>query len=169
MHKHSLVAWAVAVIAPWRGSPALAQELSSQDKQFITEAGSGGMLEVRLGQYASHNAASDETKKFGEHMVGDHAKANEQLKSLATQKPIEIPKTLNYEDKKVLARLEGLSGAEFDHAYAAQMVEDHQKDIAAFEKEIAQGSDVSVKAFAEKTLPVLKHHLEMARGLNKTS
>jgi putative membrane protein len=144
-----------------------ADELSSQDKQFIDEAGSGGMLEVRLGQYASQNASSDDVKKFAEHMVGDHGKANDQLKTVATQTPIEIPKALSDEDQKVLDRLEKLTGTEFDKAYIAQMVEDHEKDIAAFQKESSDGSKISVKGFAEKTLPTLKHHLEMAQNLSK--
>jgi putative membrane protein len=138
---------------------------SAQDKQFIAAAGSGGMLEVRLGEYASNNAASDAIKKFGEHMVGDHTKLNDQLKTLATQQPIEIPRALNSDDQKVLDRLEKVQGTEFDKAYVTQMVEDHKKDIAAFQKEIDQGSDPSVKAFAEKALPTLQHHLKMAEEL----
>lgn len=124
------------------------------------------MLEVRLGQYAAGNASSDDVKKFGEHMAGDHKKANEQLKSLATQQPIEIPKALNEEDQKTLERLEKLSGVDFDQAYVSLMVEDHKKDIAAFENEISKGSDPTIKAFAEKVLPTLKHHLEMAEAMN---
>ena len=60
-----------------------------------------------------------------------------------------------------------MNGADFDKAYMAQMVDDPKKDIGAFEKEEKKGSDTTVKAFAEKTLPILKHHLEMAKDLNK--
>jgi putative membrane protein len=145
-----------------------AQQLSTQDKEFIKAAGSGSMLEVRLGQYASQNAAAKDVKLFAEHMVDDHSKANEQLHTLATQEPIEIPRALSDDDNKTLERLEKLTGAEFDKAYVSQMVGDHEKDVAAFEKEMSDGSDVSVKAFAEKILPVIKHHLEMAKNLDKS-
>jgi putative membrane protein len=138
---------------------------SAQDEHFAREAASGGMLEVRLGEYASFNAASDAVKKFAEKMVGDHTEANNKLKTVASEKAIELPKVLNEEDQKVLDRLERLKGADFDKAYVEQMVEDHLQDIHAFEKEINDGTDPTVKAFAEATLPTLKPHLEMAQAL----
>jgi putative membrane protein len=49
------------------------------------------------------------------------------------------------------------------------MIEDHQKDIADFEQEAASGKDPALKAFAEKYLPVLKHHLQMAKAINTKS
>jgi putative membrane protein len=142
-------------------------EPSSQDKQFAKDAASGGMLEVRLGQYASDNASSDAVKKFAERMVGDHTKANDKLKTVVSDKAIEIPKVLNEKDQKVLDRLEQLKGKDFDKAYVEQMVEDHMEDIHAFEKEINDGAEPTVKAFAEATLPTLKHHLEMAQALQR--
>jgi putative membrane protein len=164
---HSFViplAAAIAVIAS--AAATSAQDASSQDKQFVAEATSGGMLEVRLGEYASFNAASDEVQKFGEQMVGDHSQANEKLKTIAHMNGIEMPRQLNTEDQKVLDMLEKLKGADFDKAYMAQMVEDHKKDVSAFEKEISAGSEIDVKGFAEKVLPTLKHHLQMAEGIN---
>ena len=145
-----------------------ADEPSTQDKEFLKHAGSGDMLEIRLGQYASQNARSDDVKKFGEHMVGDHTKAKDQMLTLTTQQPLEIPKALSEDDQQTLDRLETLIGADFDKAYIATMIEDHQNDIAQFEKEVSEGSDTIVKAFAERTLPVLKHHLEMAQNLGKS-
>ncbi len=138
---------------------------SEQDEHFARQAASGGMLEVRLGEYASFNASSDAVKQFAETMVGDHTKANNKLKTVASDKSIEIPKVLNDEDQKVLDRLEQLKGKEFDKAYVEQMVADHLQDIHAFEKEINDGTEPTVKAFAEATLPTLKHHLEMAQAL----
>jgi putative membrane protein len=145
-----------------------ADEPSPQDKEFLKHAGSGDMLEIRLGQYAAQNAASDDVKNFGEHMVGDQTKANDQMLSLTTQQPLEIPKTLSDEDQQTLDRLEKLKGPEFDRAYIAAMIEDHQNDIAQFEKEVSEGSDTIVKAFAERTLPILKRRLEMAQDVGKS-
>jgi putative membrane protein len=164
--KTTFGASSFVVLAFFAGASMVNADPSQQDNEFITGAGSGGMLEVRLGQYAANNAGSDEVKKFGERMAGDHFKANTKLKALATQQPIELPKALNDEDQKALDRLEKLHGSEFDKAYLKYMVEDHEKDIAAFEKEISAGSDPLVKAFAEEILPTLQHHLEMAKNLS---
>jgi putative membrane protein len=159
------IACVTAVFAAAGVSLAQNTSPSAQDKQFAKDAASGGMLEVRLGQYASDNASSDAVKKFGEKMVGDHTKANDKLKEVASQKSIEVPKVLSDEDQKVLDRLEQLKGADFDKAYVKQMIEDHLNDVHAFEKEVNDGTEPAVKAFAEATLPSLKHHLEMARAL----
>ncbi len=45
------------------------------------------------------------------------------------------------------------------------MVADHQKAVALFTKESTNGKDPELKAFATKTLPTLKEHLEMAKKL----
>ena len=167
MSPYWLMLCSMAMVIALGAASARGQELSPQDKEFVKASGSGGMLEVRLGQYASDNAGSDDVKKFGEHMVGDHTKTNMELHTVATQVPIEIPYSLSEDDQKVLDRLEKLKGTEFDEAYVAQMIEDHEKDVAAFQKEVSDGSLIAVKAFAEKTLPILKHHLEMAKELQK--
>jgi putative membrane protein len=145
-----------------------ADDLSSQDKEFVATAASAGMLEVQLGQFAAQNASNGEVKKFGAHMVDDHSRANEELKTLAAEKSIEIPGDLSDKHKEVRDRLEKLSGGDFDKAYVAQMVEDHQKVVSAFEKEASDGGNDALKGFAQKTLPVLRHHLEMAQDLAKT-
>lgn len=49
------------------------------------------------------------------------------------------------------------------------MVNDHHKDIAAFEREAASGSDDALKQFASTTLPTLKQHLEMAETALKAA
>ncbi len=45
------------------------------------------------------------------------------------------------------------------------MVKDHEATVAMFQKEINSGKDAEAKAFAEKTLPIIQGHLEMARKM----
>jgi putative membrane protein len=71
---------------------------------------------------------------------------------------------MDSKDQATYDRLSALSGAAFDRAYMADMVKDHRTDIAEFEKEANSGSDADVKSFASKTLPTLRHHLEMAQS-----
>ncbi|HEY4292867.1 DUF4142 domain-containing protein [Luteibacter sp.] len=68
-------------------------------------------------------------------------------------------------DEKTAAAMGKKSGDDFDKAYAKKMVADHHKDIALFTKESTSGKDPDLKAFAKKTLPTLKEHLEMAKKL----
>ena len=133
---------------------------------FATRAAQGGMAEVELGRLASQKAQNAEVKKFGQMMVQDHTNANTELKSLAGKKNITLPTALDAEHKAVMDKLQGLSGAEFDKAYMDAMVEDHEKTIDLFQAQADDGDDADMKAFASKTLPKLKQHLEMAESIN---
>jgi putative membrane protein len=94
-------------------------------------------------------------------MVSDHSKANDELKQLASKKGIELPAQPPMDAH--MQKLQGLSGAEFDREYMSHMLNDHQKDVAAFKKEASGGRDPDVKAFAAKTLPTLESHLQMVK------
>jgi putative membrane protein len=61
--------------------------------------------------------------------------------------------------------LETLSGAAFDRAFANHMVKGHEKAINKFEAALPNLEDPDLKKYAEKTLPVLHKHLEMAQAL----
>ncbi len=107
-------------------------------------------------------------KAFGERMVKDHTKANEDLKTVAESKGVTVPSKLDTKDANLKKRLSGLSGDAFDRAYVDAMVKDHKNDVAAFEKESTAAHDHDVEAFASRTLPTLKEHLSRAEELSKT-
>ena len=140
---------------------------TNPDAAFVMEAARGGMSEVALGELARQKASSDEVKQFGQRMVTDHGKANDELKALAGEKSITLPTEVSAQQKALHDRLEKLSGAEFDRAYMKEMVSDHQKDVAAFRKESQSGKDPEIKAWAGKTLPTLEAHLKEAQSANK--
>ena len=136
------------------------------DRAFMNEAASGGQMEVELGKYATQHAASDRVKQFGQRMVDDHSKANDELKQVAAQKDVELPAKMNAEHRATADRLMKMKGAEFDRAYMKTMVEDHEHDVAKFRTESKSAQDPDVKSFAAKTLPTLEHHLEMAKEVS---
>jgi putative membrane protein len=142
---------------------ALAANLSPQDQKFVKEAAQGGLAEVMLGQMAAMKTEEDAVKQFGQMMVKDHTKANKQLKEITTEKGVRLPAEVAPEHKALAARLEKLSGAEFDRAYMKEMIEDHEKDVKEFQKEADSGRDADIKKWAAKTLPTLQMHLKMAK------
>lgn len=129
--------------------------LSDKDKDFIQTAAKGGMMEVEMGKMGQKQAKSADVKKFATKMVTDHSKANDQLKALAKKKGVTLEADAPKMDK--------MDDATFDKDYMAQMVKDHEKTVSDFEAEAKDGSDADVKAWASKTLPTLKKHLEMAK------
>src|SRR3954468_10396471 len=149
-----------------QGQKSASNANAGSDQMFVMKAAKGGLAEVQLGQLAADKASSDEVKKFGQRMVTDHGKANDELKSLAQSKNITLPTDLDAKDKATHDRLSKLSGAAFDRAYMQAMLADHQKDVSEFRTESKSGSDPDVKAWAAKTLPTLEDHLKMARDTN---
>lgn len=134
--------------------------------EFMSKAASGGMMEVELGKTAQKDALSQSVKNFGEMMVRDHSKANEELKTLADSKKITLPAVMGKEHQEKVNDLLKLKGAEFDKKYMNMMVDDHKEDIEHFKK-AEKFKDADVSAFARKTLPVLQTHLDSAEAIHK--
>jgi len=135
------------------------------DLDFMNAAAAGGMAEVELGKMAVSKAQNAEVKAFAQKMIDDHSKAGAELKQLATQKKVMLPPDVLPTHKEIMDKLSKLSGADFDKEYVKAMVEAHIKDVAAFENVSKTAADADVKAFATKTLPTLKMHLEMIKDM----
>jgi len=145
------------------------KKLSSKDQKFVENAATGGQMEVDLGKLAADKASSDDVKKFGQQMADDHSKANDELKQLASQKGVDLTKALDTASKKTQKMSDKLgkeSGDAFDKAYMSAMVKDHEKDVKEFEEASKGADDADVKAWAEKTLPTLQKHLDMAKDID---
>jgi len=160
-----LVAGGAAAQPAGQGAPAAASKAAAPaaDKSFAQKAAVGGMAEVELGKLAEQKAASDAVKQFGSRMVADHSKANEELKQIAGEKGLTLPAELDAKNKSELAKMQKLSGAQFDRAYMDDMLADHKNDVADFRKEASSGHDSDLKSYAAKTLPTLEEHLQMAQ------
>jgi putative membrane protein len=146
------------------------------DKTFVNKAADGGMFEVRAGEMAA--ARGDSTlgmvmgldsmsiRSFGQMMVTDHTKANNELKTLADQKGVDVPTTLSASKQAMLDSLTGASGAAFNMMYARMMVSSHQETVSLFETQADNGQDNELKTWASQMLPTLRHHLEMAEMMH---
>jgi putative membrane protein len=139
--------------------------LASEDKEFMTKAAIGGMLEVRLGQQAAQKGLSADVKAFGNRMVTDHGKANDELKQLASKKGFMLPTELDENHKEKVDELSKLTGAKFDREYAKDMVDDHEEDVKEFKDAAKNAKDPDLRAWAGKTLPILEDHLKMAKDM----
>jgi putative membrane protein len=153
---------------PTQGNAPQPMTTKVDDKKFVKDAALGGMAEVELGKLATQKAASDGVKQFGQKMVDDHTKANEQLKEVASKSNITIPDSLDSKHQSRIEKLSKLSGPDFDKAYIKDQVKDHKQDVSEFKSEADNGSDPNIKQFASNTLPILEQHLTMAKDLGKT-
>lgn len=148
---------------------AKASTVSSGDRKFMEKAAQGGLAEVQLGKLAADKASSPEVKRFGQRMVDDHGKANDQLKQLATSKGVNLPSELDRSTRREMDRLTKLSGAAFDREYMQHMVSDHKKDVSEFKSVAKRAKDADLRQFAASTLPTLEQHLSLAQEAQKAA
>jgi putative membrane protein len=144
------------------GSPVA---LTSSEKDFMTNAARGSMLEVQLGNLAAQKASSPDVKQFGERMVTDHGQLGQKLQQLASNLNLSMEQQLSPEQQSRVSRLQNLSGKAFDREYIKSMITDHTKDISEFQRAASQATNPDIKQFAADALPTLQDHLKMAREI----
>lgn len=137
------------------------------DEQFVKEAASGGAAEIKLGELAEEKGSNQTVKSFGTRMIAEHTKAGDHLKEAAAKEHITLPVNLSAKDQATYDRLSQLAGAEFNRAYAEDMVKDHRQDLLAFQREANHGKDEVIRGFASETIPMIQQHLNQAKEMLK--
>lgn len=140
-------------------------EKGNPDQQFVTKASQAGLAEVNHGTLAAEKAANADVKRFAQRMVKDHTANNEELKTVANNKQFKLATTMGKKHQAMQDKLAKLEGEEFDRAYMKHMVMGHKEAVSLFEKYSKNGKDEDLKAFAEKSLPTLKEHLQLAQSV----
>ena len=109
-------------------NPSQRHETGQADARgFINDLTIANLAEVQLGKMAGQKASSSDVKSFGQMMVQDHTKANDELKQIATQLKVQPPAQLDQKHKDLSDKLSKLSGAEFDREYINAMVMGHEE------------------------------------------
>lgn len=147
-------------------SSAAASRLAREDASFLKQAAQNGHTEVEGSKLAATKATTEPVKTFAQKMIDDHTKTHAELAALASSKGVDVPSEPSVAQKAKLKLLSAADGADFDRRYADMLgVKAHEDTVKLFQKAASGARDPEVKAFAAKTLPALKEHLEMARKL----
>ncbi len=143
---------------------ARAEQMSSQDEHFVTDAAQTNIAEVGAGHLAVQKGTAPAIKQLGQTLIADHTQAEDQLRQVAQQKGLQLPDAPNQEQQAMAKRLsqakQGRAG--FDSIFAKDMVEGHQKAVSEFQQEAQTTEDPALRSYAETTLPVLEKHLQMS-------
>jgi putative membrane protein len=167
-------------------APGAAMDAST--RQFVENMARTNIAEVELGRLAAQNGMSADVKQFGQTMVDEHTKANEELKSVASSLNMALPSETDQEHRELIDRLSKLKGAEFDREYTQAMVEGHREVVNELERHAQAGAPATpgtgagdgtagtagtagrdnqaVRDWAAKTLPDVRGHLERAEQIN---
>jgi putative membrane protein len=164
-YSSSLLGGAAFALASWLAitSTDAAPRSKSGDQHFMTEAIQGDLSEVKMGKLAQEKGQGDNVKQFGKMLEQDHSEHLQQAQQIADKNGLKAPTEPNAKQQRMYQKLNGLSGSQFDKAFAQDMVHDHEEDISKYRKEAS--SDSGLADFAKQTVPVLEKHLEAAKAL----
>ena len=141
--------------------------IAPKTEDFIKEAAMSDMTEIESAKIAQQKGNAEE-KKFAEMMLADHTKTSTELKSMVPASlKAALPTALDDASQKKITRLRDAKPENFASEYDSMQVSAHKDAVSLFERYANGGEDPKLKDWAGKTLPALKHHLEMAQALDK--
>lgn len=141
---------------------------SGGDSTFVLKASESDMTEIHLGKLASKQGDSPAVREFAARMVKDHTKSSAELTTVAAKQGFSLAKEISSEHKQACDKLSKMAGAEFDRNYITGQVKAHREAVKLFKNQVKSGQDADLRAFANKTLPVIEEHLKMAQDIAKT-
>jgi putative membrane protein len=174
--KRSLIALECVLLA----APALAQSVGEKTgvnstlgiapstADFVKEVAISDMFELQSSKLAEQKG-TDQEKRFAEQMITDHTRTTNDIKGLVNSGKVkaEIPAMLDNSHQSKLDKLKNASGKDFSSDFNSDQVSAHKDAVSLFERYAKRGDNPELKDWAGKTLPTLRHHLEMAQDLGK--
>ena len=147
---------------------AFAADVPAKTTDFVDKVAVANRFEIDTSELALKYGKGEDVKKFAQQMIDDHTKAGEAFKAAVKEAGIEPPAdALDLSHKASYAKLRVFTTESgFDASYLSTQLQAHEDAVALFKDYAANGPTPSLKAFAEKTLPTLEHHLMMVKELN---
>jgi putative membrane protein len=161
MNRKTLLA---LLIAPLAATGALA----APPQTFLRQAGLTDNSEIELGTLAERRGGSEMAREAGRMLQADHRASQQAAAPLLDRYRVRPPAGILPQARTEMRRLQGLRGRAFDRELATFNITAHTQAIAMFQAQ-ARSGDRATAGFARDQLPVLRHHLQMARDLLRQS
>jgi putative membrane protein len=145
-----------------------ALDIAPTTADFVKEAATSDMFELASSKLAEERGNAAE-KSFAGQMITDHTRTSNELKSMVESGKVkaQVPAALDSSHQSKLDKLRSAKGNEFSSEFDTDQVNAHKDAVSLFERYAKGGDNSELKDWAGKTLPVLKHHLEMAENLKR--
>lgn len=138
------------------------------DQMFVRDMMEGDDAQVAMSQLAQQKSSSADVQQFGQKMVQIHGQLNDQLKPAAKALGVSEPKGPSKKAKQEIAKLEALSGPDFDTAYIQAMAKQQQHDLKEFKTEASSGQNPNIQQAAKQDAPILTEHYQVLQKLAQT-
>jgi putative membrane protein len=141
---------------------------SPTDQAFVQTVMESDAAEVQLGNLAQEKSQSDDVKQFGKKMAENRKRLDDQLKPIADKLAISEPKQPSKKDRQTIAKLQSLSGPQFDEEYIKAVVKDHRKDVKEFKDASQSVQDPNLQQAAKQDTNVIAAHLQAIEQIAQT-
>jgi putative membrane protein len=142
--------------------------ISPSTADFVKEVAMSDMTEIAASKIGQERGNAEE-KAFARQMITDHTKTSSELKQLVSSGDVkaEIPSALDSSSQSKVDKLKNAKPENFSSDFDSMQVSAHKDAVSLFERYAKGGDNPKLKDWAAKTVPHLRHHLEMAQGLGK--
>ncbi|MCZ8131142.1 MAG: DUF4142 domain-containing protein [Steroidobacteraceae bacterium] len=140
-------------------------QLTGDERRFLMEAASAGMLEIQAGKMAAQQARDPQAKAYAERMVREHTRNSQKLTSIAQAHGITPPEKLMPKHQAMLDKLQRAKTGEFDQAYGRLMDTSHKDTVQSYQSAQKTVKNPQLAAYIQESLPVLQEHHADAKQL----
>ncbi|MEA3037787.1 MAG: putative rane protein [Sphingomonadales bacterium] len=156
------------LLAVAAASMAATAAVAAPPRVFLLDAGRTDNSEIALGQLAESRGGSDMARDLGRMLQSDHRASQAAAAPLLRRYRLAPPADILPAARAEMRRLRGLSGRAFDRELANFNVNAHSAAIVQFQAQARTG-DRWTADFARAQLPALRHHLQAARDLLRST
>lgn len=143
------------------------QQRYSGANEFLIQAMQDSMAEIQICEMAVEKSQNPDVKKFAQTMIDEHGKMGRELEKLASDKQLDVPRTIRREQEMTVDELSALSGRDFEQRWIQYNIDVHERDIKVFQHYAGEQDDRDIAAMAKKHGEALTKHLKAAHDVGK--
>ena len=144
------------------------------DPQIVGIVVAANQIDVDAGKLAKSKTKTKEVVAFADRMITDHTAVNNQASALVKKLGVkaeesDVSHSLKAAARQTAAKLQKLTAAEFDKAYADNEVAYHQQVLDAIDKTLVPNTkNGELRDLLVKVWPAIAAHLDHAKMLQSS-
>lgn len=151
---------------PSGNQPSQKIEVGKADRKLMRQLAQAHLAEIKTAALATAISDDKALRGYAEKMLEDHGKALDELRMLARRAEVILPGGVETEHASLLHKLALTTGKQFNQMYHAEAgLALHQQSQALFKEAAARADAPELKSYANKLLPIVGKHLQLAQQM----
>ena len=151
-----------------QGTPTQDGATSMADQAFVSSVFESDAAQEQLGQLAQQKSQSPDVKQLAQRMAENRSKLDDQLKPLGDKLDVHKPSKPSKKVRQEIAKLDTLSGPQFDEEYIRTVAKDNERVVKDFNSEAQTSQDPTLQLAAKQDATVLAQHQQTVEQVAQT-